>query len=105
MPNNIVAASSITILDLLDTATYIYYAEKEDGTGATKAPGAASDSTFKYMGIYSGPPFTEKPTKFPMDDWKEEWWSGWQKYVGPQGAQGPGIESTTIYYRYTDTDD
>lgn len=93
------AYGSLTIVDLLDTATYIYYAEDEKGTGATKAPNAKS----KYMGIYSGPPFTGNPTKFPMDSWESDWWTGWQKYVGEDGAPGtPGtsvtITSTSIKY-------
>jgi hypothetical protein len=73
MAGTTIAYGEITILDLLDTATYIYYAKDENGTGASKTPAAE----FKYMGIYSGPPFDENPSKFPMDDWKVEWWSGW----------------------------
>lgn len=88
---NILAYGEITILDLIDTATYIYYAEDENGTGAKTAP----DANSKYIGIYSGPPFEGFPSKFPMDNWKEEEWSGWTSYIGPQGN---GIES--IDYRY-----
>jgi hypothetical protein len=97
MAGTTIAYSEITILDLLDTATYIYYAKDENGTGATKAPSAES----KYMGIYSGPPFTGDPIKFPMDDWEDEWWTGWQKYVGEDGApgvSGKGIKSFKISY-------
>lgn len=94
--NKILAYGEITILDLLDTATYIYYAKDESGAGASKTPAADS----KYMGIYSGPPFDENPSKFPMDDWKVEWWSGWQKYMGDKGADGKdgsdGLRGTGI---------
>jgi hypothetical protein len=91
MAGTTIAYSEITILDLIDTATYIYYAKDEDGTGATKAPSAES----KYMGIYSGPPFTGDPIKFPMDGWESGWWTGWQKYVGEDGAPGtPGTPGT-----------
>ena len=45
------AYGTLTIVDLLDTATYIYYSANEDGTGASTAP----DVNTKYIGIYSGP--------------------------------------------------
>ncbi|MCI6456103.1 MAG: hypothetical protein MSA56_00185 [Clostridium sp.] len=51
MAGTIIAYSEITILDLIDTATYIYYSANEDGTGASTAP----DANTKYIGIYSGP--------------------------------------------------
>lgn len=82
--SEIMAYSEITILDLIDTATYIYYANDDKGTGVTSAP----TSTSKYIGIYSGPPFEGFPNKFPMDNWQEEWWSGWSKYVGENGQDG-----------------
>ena len=47
-----IAFSEITILDLIDTATYIYYAEDNKGSGATLTP----ESTSKFIGIYSGNP-------------------------------------------------
>lgn len=93
MAGTTIAYGEITILDLLDTATYIYYAKDENGTGASKTPAAE----FKYMGIYSGPPFDENPSKFPMDDWKVEWWSGWQKYVGDKGDKGDKGEDANEY--------
>ena len=42
-----IARSEITIVDLIDTATYIYYAKDDQGTGATSTP--TSDT--KYIGI------------------------------------------------------
>ena len=45
-----IARSEITIVDLIDTATYIYYAKDDQGTGATSTP--TSDT--KYIGIYNG---------------------------------------------------
>ena len=46
----IIATGQITLVDLIDNATYIYYSPNEDGSGATLAPEANS----KYIGIYSG---------------------------------------------------
>ena len=37
-----IAYGSITILDLIDTATYIYYSANENGEGATAAPSTDS---------------------------------------------------------------
>ena len=51
MAGTTIAYGEITILDLIDTATYIYYSANEDGTGASIAP----DANTKYIGIYSGP--------------------------------------------------
>jgi hypothetical protein len=45
-----IARGEITIVDLIDTATYIYYAEDGQGTGATSTP--TPDT--KYIGIYNG---------------------------------------------------
>lgn len=44
------AYGSLTIVDLLDTATYIYYAEDKNGTGVKITP----DVNSQYIGIYSG---------------------------------------------------
>jgi hypothetical protein len=51
MAETAIAYNEITILDLMDTATYIYYAKDKNGTGATIAPTTES----VYIGIYSGP--------------------------------------------------
>lgn len=77
------AYGTLTIVDLLDNATYIYYADDAGG----KNPSASSEGK-KYIGIYSGPSFEGFPTKFPMDNWNGEWWSGWNKYVGEDGEDG-----------------
>jgi hypothetical protein len=96
---NIVAYGELTILDLLDTATYIYYAENNLGAGATSAPNSKS----KYIGFYSGPPFEGFPDNIPMENWKAEWWSGWSQYVGEKGDKGDGIKETKFYYMVSDT--
>lgn len=75
-----VAYGSITILDLLDTATYIYYSANSDGSGATIAPQLNS----KYIGIYSGESVGEQPATPPSG-------TIWSKYVGADGKDGqPG---------------
>lgn len=83
----IIAYGEITILDLLDTATYIYYAEDENGTGAQSAP----TSNTKYIGIYSGPSFEGGQPSTPP--------SGiiWSKYVGEDGASVT-IKNTIVQY-------
>lgn len=81
MAGTVVAYSEITILDLIDTATYIYYAKDENGSGATKAPEADS----KYIGIYSGPPIEGgQPNTPPVG-------TEWTKYAGEDGANGTGF--------------
>lgn len=75
------AHGSITIVDLLDTATYIYYSANSNGTGATKTPAADS----KYIGIYSGPPVSGgQPTTPPNG-------TIWSKYSGEDGKNGAGF--------------
>ena len=85
MAVNPIAYGEITILDLLDTATYIYYSEFENGQGATIAPQPNS----KYIGIYSGPPYGEGQPSEPPEG------TVWSKYVGDKGD---GIEETIIQY-------
>lgn len=75
------AHGSITIVDLLDTATYIYYSANSNGTGATKAPAADS----KYIGIYSGPPVSGGQPTTPPDG------TIWSKYSGEDGKNGAGF--------------
>jgi len=95
------AYGSLTILDLIDTATYIYYAEDENGTGATSVPTATS----KYIGIYSGPALDARPES-PEANWSSEVWSGWTKYVGEDGKDGTPvvIDFTEIAYAVTTED-
>lgn len=88
MAGTIIAYSEITILDLIDTATYIYYSANEDGSGATNAP----DANTKYIGIYSGPPLEGGQPTIPPDD------TIWSKYVGEKGETGNGIDY--IEYKY-----
>lgn len=96
MAGTTIAYGEITILDLIDTATYIYYSANEDGTGASIAP----DANTKYIGIYSGPALSSRPDT-PKPEWDSDVWSGWQKYVGEDGADGAdgnGINSIIYYY-------
>ena len=72
----IVAYGEITILDLIDTATYIYYSANSDGSGASKTPGADT----KYIGIYSGAPFKGGQPSTPPKE------TIWTKYVGENGS-------------------
>ena len=90
MAGTTVAYSEITILDLIDTATYIYYSENESGSGATIAPTA----TTKYIGIYSGPPVEGGQPKTPPAE------TEWTKYVGEDGAPGEGVTVSEVKYEY-----
>ena len=82
------AYGTLTIVDLLDTATYIYYSANEDGTGASIAP----DANTKYIGIYGGPALEGGQPSVPPKD------TIWSKYVGENGADGNGINSIIYYY-------
>jgi hypothetical protein len=44
-------SGQITIVDLTDTATYIYYAKDDSGSGASVVPAPG----LGYIGMYSGP--------------------------------------------------
>ena len=90
------AYGTLTIVDLLDTATYIYYSANEDGTGASTAP----DANTKYIGIYSGPALEDGQPLIPPKD------TIWSKYVGEDGAPGTSItiESTQVKYIVTEDD-
>lgn len=90
MADEIVAYSEITILDLIDTATYIYYAEDENGTGAQSAP----TSNTKYIGIYSGPPIEGGQPIIPPAG------TQWTKYVGDKGDKGDNIYITSTSINY-----
>lgn len=71
------AYGSLTITDLLDTATYIYYAKDATGAGASTTPSA----TLKYIGIYSGESLGEQPASPPSG-------TKWYKYLGDDGKDG-----------------
>ena len=90
MAGTAIAYSEITILDLIDTATYIYYSENESGSGATTAPTA----TTKYIGIYSGPPVEGGQPNTPPTG------TEWTKYVGEDGAPGEGVTVSEVKYEY-----
>lgn len=96
MAGTTIAYGEITILDLIDTATYIYYSANEDGTGASIAP----DANTKYIGIYSGPALEDGQPSIPPKD------TIWSKYVGEDGAPGTNItiESTQVKYIVTEDD-
>lgn len=83
-----IAFSEITILDLIDTATYIYYAEDNKGSGATLTP----ESTSKFIGIYSGNPIYGEQAQLPPP-------SGtvWSKYTGR------GISQTILQYQVSES--
>ena len=94
------AYGTLTIVDLLDTATYIYYADNAEGDN----PSATSEGK-TYIGIYSGPALSSRPDT-PKSEWGSDVWSGWQKYVGEDGAPGTSItiESTQVKYIVTEDD-
>ena len=88
-----IAYSEITILDLIDTATYIYYSSNSDGAGATSAPTSAT----KYIGIYNGAPIEGgQPATPPVG-------TEWSKYVGDKGDKGDngtGVTITSTSFEY-----
>lgn len=99
MAGTTVAYSEITILDLMDTATYIYYAKNESGEEASTSPG--DNKTF--IGIYSGktlPNGQPNPGSSEYSNIEEE--IEWSRYVGPQGDKGDSItiddNGTSIEY-------
>ena len=96
MAGTTIAYGEITILDLIDTATYIYYSANEDGSGASTAP----DANTKYIGIYSGPALEDGQPSIPPKD------TIWSKYVGEDGAPGTSItiKNTQIKYIVTEED-
>lgn len=84
-----VAYGEITILDLLDDATYIYYANDDKGSGASLSPTEKS-----YIGIYSGSALSTgqpAPDTQEYTDIKDQ--INWSKYVGN------GITKTEIRYQ------
>lgn len=96
--------ASLTITDLLDTATYIYYSPNSNGSGATIAPG--SDS--KYIGIYSGAPIPSGQPDPKGDNDNQKKYNGikekivWSEYKGKPGEDGKTTvlkDSTTKYYQ------
>ena len=90
MGEKIVSTGQITLVDLIDKATYIYYAESyENGVaeGVTITPNANS----QYIGIYNGTALDGgQPENAPND-------TQWSKYVGPQGEPGEPGEDGDSY--------
>lgn len=87
-----IARSEITIVDLIDTATYIYYAKDDQGTGATSTP--TSDA--KYIGIYNGNALASgRPDNPPQG-------TVWSKYVGEDGQKGEGVSIVSTFIEYAE---
>lgn len=93
--SEIIAYDEITLLDIADTATYIYYSENIDGTGASLAP----SSTTKYIGIYSGPNFPDGQPQVPPSE------TVWSRYVGEKGEKGEKGEDANTYYIETNQEE
>ena len=89
------AYGSITITDLLDTATYIYYSQ----TNSTSISSWHKDvqSTDKFIGIYSGPPISGGQPINPTQSILNE--MDINKYVGDDGSQI--LKITTAPTAYT----
>jgi hypothetical protein len=87
-----IAYSEITLLNLTEFVTYIYYAEDNIGTGASRTP----TDTSEYIGIYNGPQLIEVPDEPTLDMINSGYWSGWSKYVGKDGEDGSGGLKFTI---------
>lgn len=88
--------ASYTIVDLLDTATYIYYAEAYNNNtpeGITKIPSEKS----LYIGIYSGPALSTQP------DVNSEEYNDISKKIEWSRYVGDGFDSPT--YRYAQSQD
>ena len=93
--SEIIAYDEITLLDIADTATYIYYSENIDGTGASLAP----SSTTIYIGIYSGPSFPDGQPQIPPSE------TVWSRYVGEKGEKGDKGEDANTYYIETNQEE
>lgn len=84
----VMSCGFITILDLQDTATYIYYATNSSGGGASSTPTANSS----YIGVYSGKALSKQPDPQNQED-VDAYESikndiVWSKYTGPKGDKG-----------------
>lgn len=94
----IITYGEITLVDLQDNTTYIYYSPNANGSPAFLQP----NETTKYIGIYTGKVSEEgkQPSSPPPGTY-------WTKYVGEDGKKGdPGtsitITSTEIEYTLSD---
>lgn len=85
-----IAYGEITILDLLDDATYIYYADDDSGGGVSLSPTGKS-----YIGIYSGSALsTGQPAPDTSEYTNIKGQIKWSKYVGEDGE--PGKDGTSV---------
>ena len=78
-----IAYGSLTITDLIDIATYIYYADDINGTNPSINP-----NNKKYIGIYSGPSIEGGQPSTPPDGTE---WSKFKGEDGKDGASGAGF--------------
>lgn len=86
--SGVTVTASVTLTDLTDITTYIYYS---DGTTPTINP--TSEST--YIGIYNGPPIAGGQPDIPPAT------TMWAKIKGNDGLEGASI--STIQYWYVAT--
>lgn len=100
---SISAYGSITVTDLLDTATYIYYAATNSTTYSDWH--TSPQTTDKYIGIYSGPPVDGGQPANPtsaiysaMDISKYVGEDGAPGSQGPEGPQGPKGDPGKMLY-------
>lgn len=80
----IISCAQITLTDLTDTATYIYYATDANGSSPSLGPSATS----KYIGIYNDESLDNQPAPgtAAYDNIKDK--IKWSEYVGSDGADG-----------------
>lgn len=80
----IISCAQITLTDLTDTATYIYYATDANGSSPSLGPSATS----KYIGIYNDESLDNQPAPgtAAYNSIKDK--IKWSEYVGSDGADG-----------------
>ena len=89
--DKIVSTGWITLTNLIEGATYIYYSANADGSNPTIEPVLEGKGLSKYMGVYNGPAikYGQPDPKDPdqLDEYnsiKEE--IKWSSYVNPREA-------------------
>ena len=93
--NEVLAYGELTIVDLLDEATYIYYAQNSSGTNASTTP----STTTKYIGIYTGPALSAGQPTYGSNEYdKIKNQIRWSQYVGADGADGADGASLQVRY-------
>lgn len=99
MAENILAYGEITILDLLDSATYIYYAENAEGLNPSVSPDGKD-----YIGIYSGKSLPNGQPEVGTAEYESiKTEIVWSKFTGEQGQPGTPITITQTSIEYTKT--